>query len=188
MSYGISIVFSLVHVIRFLKEKSQSPPKLSPATSFQCWRPCINGTKWLFFFSYPYLPEIQGIYFFKSLSSYFVVVQLLSCVQLFVTPWTAAGQAPLSSTISWSLLKFMSSESVMLSNISPSAAPFFFCLKSFPASGTLPSVASSHQVAKHWSFSSRPSNEYTGLIFFRIDWFDILVVQGTLKSLLQHYN
>ena len=140
------------------------------------------------FFSYPYLLEIQGIYLFKSLSSYFVVVQLLSCVQLFVTPWTAAGQAPLSSTISRSLLKFMSSESVMLSNISPSAAPFFFCLKSFPASGTLPTSCLFTSGGQTLELQQQSSNEYSGLIFFRIDWFDILVVQGTLKSLLQHHN
>ena len=77
-----------------------------------------------------------------------VVVQSVSRVQLFVTPWTAAYQVPLSFTISQSLLKFMSFESVILLTISFSVAPFFFCLQSFPASGSFQWVSSSPQVAK----------------------------------------
>ena len=108
-----------------------------------------------------------------------VVVQSLSHIQLFVTPWTLAHQAPLSSIISWSLLKFMSIESVMLTIFS-SAVPFSFCLQSFPASGS--SLASSHESAvhirwpKYWSFSFSisPSNEHSGLISFRVDWFVLL--------------
>ena len=97
------------------------------------------------------------------LHSVYIIVLSLNCVQLFVTPWTAARQASLSFTISQSLLKLMSIESVMPSNY------LIFCC---PLS----------------SFSISLSNEYSGLISFRIDWFDFLAVQGTFKSLFQHYN
>ena len=123
------------------------------------------------------------------LSPSLVVVWLVSCVQLFGTPWTRAHQAPLSSTISQSLLRFMFIESVMLSN-----HPILFCPLLL-----LPSIFPSIRVfsnesalcirwPKHWSFSYNPSNEYLWLISFRIDQFDLLAVQGTLKSLLQHHN
>ena len=110
---------------------------------------------------------------------------VLTCVQLFATPWTA-HQALLSSTIFLTLLKLMSIESMMPSNHLILCWPLFF----------LPSVFSSELVLcirwpKYWSFSFciGPSNEYSGLISFRIDWFDPLTVQGTLKSLLQnHYS
>ena len=114
-----------------------------------------------------------------------VVVQLLSCIQLSVTPWTVAYQDSLSFTISWSLLKFLSIESVMLSNYHTSASPFF-CLESFPASGSFPMsqffATSGQCIRTSTSFIS--PNVYSGLIFFRMDWFDLLVVHGTLKSLL----
>ena len=103
-----------------------------------------------------------------------VVVQSLSSVQLFATPWTAACQASLSFTITWNLLKPMSIESVMPSNHLILCHPSFSCPQScWP---------------KYWSFSISPSNKYSGLISFRIDWFDLLAVQGTLKSLLQHHR
>ena len=117
-----------------------------------------------------------------------LVVQLLSLVRLFVTPWTATGQASLSFTISWSLLKFMSIKWVMLSN-------HLILLPPSPLPSILPSIkVFSNKLAlrirwpKYWSFSIGLSNEYSGLIPFRIDWFDLLVVQGTLKSLLQHHS
>ena len=72
--------------------------------------------------------------------------------------------------------------------ISPSAIPFSSCLQSFPASGAFQWVSSSHQVAKDCSFSLSPSNEYSGLIYFRMDWLNLLAVQETLKSLLQHQS
>ena len=72
--------------------------------------------------------------------------------------------------------------------ISFSVVPFSSCLQSFPASGLFKWVSSSHQQPKYWSFSISPSKEYSGLITFRIDWFDLLAVQGTLKSLLQHHS
>ena len=115
-------------------------------------------------------------------------VLLLNCVQLFVTPRTAAWQASLSITNSRSLFKLMSIESVMPSN------HLIFCHPLLSPS-TLPSIRvfSNESVLhirwpKYWSFSLSisPSNEYTGLISFRMDWLGLLAVQVTLKSLLQH--
>ena len=118
-------------------------------------------------------------------------VQLLSCVRLFVTPWTAACQASLSFTISWSLLKLMSTESVMPSNHLIFCRPVLLMLSIFP-SITVFSNESGLRIRwpKYWSFSFSisPSNEYSGLISFRMDWLDLLTVQGTLKSLLQHHT
>ena len=118
-------------------------------------------------------------------------VQLLSHVWLFETPWSAACQASLSITNSWSLPKLMSIESVMPSNHIILCRPLLL----------LPSVFSSIRVfsnesvflirwPKYWSFSFTisPSSEYLGLIFFRMDWLDLPAVQGTLKSLLQHHS
>ena len=118
-----------------------------------------------------------------------IVVQLLSHVQLFVTPWTAAHQASLSFTISRSLLKLMSIELVMPSNHLILCCPLLLLLSIFPSCKVF-SNESVLQIRwpKYWSFSFSPSNECSGLIAFRIDWFDPLVVQGTLKSLLQHHS
>jgi len=119
------------------------------------------------------------------------IVQLLTCVQLFATPWTTERQASLSFTISWSLLKLMSIESVLLSNHLIHCCPLLLLPSTFPSIR----VFSSESVLrirwpKYWSFSFSisPSNEYSGLISFKIDWFDFLAVQGTLKILLQHHN
>ena len=116
-------------------------------------------------------------------------VQLLSHVQLFAIPWTAARQASLSITNSWSLLKLMFIGSVMPSNHLILCHPLLLPLSMFPSN----KVFSSESVLpirwpKYWSFSFNisPSNEYSGLISFRMDWLDLLAVQGTLKSLLQH--
>ena len=111
-----------------------------------------------------------------------VVVQSPSCVRLFVTPWTVACQASLSITISRSLLKFMSIDQWCHPAISSSITLFSFCLQFFPASG------SSNESTLHISFSTSPSKEYSWLISFRIDWFDLLAVPGTLKGLLQHHK
>ena len=115
-------------------------------------------------------------------------VQSLSHVQLFVTPWTAAHQASLSITNSRSLPKLMSIESVMPSNHLILCRPLLLLPSIFPSIR----VFSNESVLrirwpKYWSFSFSisPSNDYAGLISFRIDWFDLLVVQGTLKSLRQ---
>ena len=98
-------------------------------------------------------------------------------------PWTAARQASLSITNFRSLLKLLSIESVMPSN------QLILC-QSFPASGSFPMSTLHFRWPKYWSFSFNisPSNEYSGLISFRIDWFDLLAVQRTLKSLLQHHS
>ena len=126
---------------------------------------------------------------YDFISLLFVAVQWLSCIQLFVTSWTAASQTSLSSTITWSLLKFMSIELVMLSNYLILCCPFLLLPSIFPSIRVfsnelaLPIRWSKYQ---SFSFSLSPSNEYSGLISFRTDWFDLLEVQGTLKSLLQH--
>ena len=121
----------------------------------------------------------------------FVVVQLLSRVQLFATPWTAAHQASLSFTISQSLLKLMSVESVMPSNHFILCCPFLLLPSVFPSIRIFSSESALHiRWSKYWSFSIsiNPSSEYSGLISFRIDWLVLLAIQGTLKSLLQHHS
>ena len=118
-----------------------------------------------------------------------IVVQSLTCVQLLVTPWTAACQASLSFTISWSLLKLMSIEWVMPSSHLILCPPLLLLPSIFPSIRVFSSVWVFHiRWPNYWSFSISPSNEYSGLIAFRIDWFDILAVQGMLKSFLQHHN
>ena len=120
-----------------------------------------------------------------------VVVQSPSHVRLFVTTWTAACQASLSFTISWSLTKFMSIESVMPSNRLILCHPFLLLPSVFPSIRVFSNESVLHiRWPKYWSFSFSISfsNEYSGLIFFRTDWFDLLAVQGTLKTLLQHHS
>ena len=120
-----------------------------------------------------------------------VVVQSLSCVGLIVTPWTAAHLASLSFTISWNLLKLMSVELVMPSKHLIPCCPLLLLCLIFPSIGVFSSELSLHiSWPKYWSFSFNisPSNDYSGLISFRIDWFDLLAVQGTVKSLLQHHS
>ena len=124
-------------------------------------------------------------------AGYLVVdVQSLSRVQLFVTTWTTARQTSLSSTVSWCLLKPMSIELVM-----PSSHPILCHLLLLPSIFPSISIFSNESVfpirwSKYWSFSFSVSlsNEYSQLISFRIDGFDLLAVQGTLNSLLQHYS
>ena len=115
----------------------------------------------------------------------------LSRVQLFATPWTAAHQASLSLTNSQSLLKLMSTESVMPSNNLVLCHPLLLLPSTFPSIKVFSNELEIRiRWPKYWSlsFSISPSNEYSGLISFRVDWFDILAVQGTLKSLLQHHS
>ena len=121
----------------------------------------------------------------------FSSVQLLSHIRLFATPWTTARQASLSTTNSWSLPKLMSIEAVMPSSHLILCRPLLLPPSIFPSI----KVFSNESVLcsrwpKYWSFSFSisPSNEYSGLISFRRDWLDLLVVQGTLKSLLQHHS
>ena len=120
-----------------------------------------------------------------------VGVYLLSHVWLFAALWTAACQAPLSSVISQSLLKFMCIESVMLSNHLILCHPLLLLPSIFPSIRLFSNeLALRHRRPKYWSlsFSISPSNEYSELISFKTAWFDLLAVQGTLKSLLQHHN
>ena len=126
-------------------------------------------------------------FYFLQFSS----VQSLSHVPLFVTPWTAASQVFLSITNSWSLLKLMSIKSVMPPNQLILCRPLLLLPSIFPSIR----VFSNKSVLcirwpKFWSFSFSisPSNECSGLISFRIDWLDLLAVQGILKSLLQHHS
>ena len=119
----------------------------------------------------------------------FSSIQSLSHVQIFATPWTEARQSSLSITNSWSLLKLTSIESVMPSNHLILWRPLFLLPSIFPSiRGFSDESALRIRWPKYWSFnfSIDPSSEYSGLISFRIDWFDLLAVQGTLKSLLQH--
>ena len=118
-----------------------------------------------------------------------VVVQSLSCVQLFVTPWTVACQASLSFTISQSLLKLTSIKSVMPSSHFTLCCPFLLLPSISPSIRVFSNISSLCMMwPKYWSFSISPSNEYSGLISFRIEWFDLLAVQGIFKSLLQHHS
>ena len=137
---------------------------------------CLSS-KWLHHFTFP-------------LAVYVVVVPLLSCVRLLATPWTAARQASLSITNSWSLLKLMPIESVM-----PSSHLFLCHPLLLPSIFPSIMVFSNQSVLRiewpkywHFSFSISPSNEYSGLISFRMDWLVLFAVQGTLKSLLQHHS
>ena len=114
-----------------------------------------------------------------------VVVWSLSCVRLFVTPWTAARQASLSFTVSQSLLKLMSIELVMPPNHLVLCHLLLLLSSIFSSESAL-----CIRWTKYWSFSFSisPSKEYSGLISFTIDWFGLFAIQGTLKSLLQHHS
>ena len=122
-----------------------------------------------------------------SLSPRFVVVQSLRCVQFFATPWTAAHQASLSFTISQSLLKLLS---VFIQSMMPFNHLVLCCPLLLPSIFSCIRVFSNESALcirwpKYWSFSIIPSSEFSGFISFRIDWLDLLAVQGTLKNLLQ---
>ena len=121
----------------------------------------------------------------------FSAVQLHSCVRLFVTPWTAARQASLSITNSQSLLKVMSIELVIPSSHLILHRPLLLPPSIFPS---IRVFSNRSALRMRWpkylsfSFNISPSNEHPGLISFRMDWLDLLAVQGTLKSLLQHHS
>ena len=123
--------------------------------------------------------------------SWFSSLQSSSHVQLFATPWIAAPQASLSITNSRSVLKLMSTESVMPSNHLILCHPLLLPTSIFPSIRVFSSESALRiRWPKYWSFSFNisPSNEYSGLISFRMDWLDLLAVQGTRKSLLQHHS
>ena len=130
-----------------------------------------------------------NIYYSPSVQ--FSSVQSLSCVQLFATPWITACQASLSITSSWSLPRLMSIESVMPSSHLILSHPLFL-LPQIPPSIRIFSNESALRMRwpEYWSFSFSisPSNEHPRLISFTMDWLDLLAVQGTLKSLLQHHS
>ena len=135
----------------------------------------------------------SGVLRFQVLHSSLSVssVQLLSYVWVFTIPWTAAHQASLSSSNSWSLLKLISIESVMSSNRLILCCPLLLLPSIFPSFRVFSSESALHiRWPKDWSYSISisPSSEYPGLISFRMDWFDLFAVQGTLKSLLQHHS
>ena len=125
------------------------------------------------------------------LPSWFGSVHSLSRVRLFATPWTAAHQPSLSISYSWSLLKLMSIKLVMPSNNLILCCPLLLPPSIFPSIKVFSKESVlSIRWPKYWSFSFsiRPSNEYSGLISLRMDWLDLLGVQGTHKSLLQHHS
>ena len=136
---------------------------------------------------YLMLHVIQRVSFLFQFSS----VQSLSHVQLFVTPWTEARQASLSITNSQSLLKLMLLELVIWSSQLILCCPLLFPPSIFPSIRVFSNESALHtRWPKYWSFTFiiSASSEYTGLISFRMDWLDLLAVQGSLKSLLQHYS
>ena len=143
-----------------------------------------NKGNWI----WEYTKFILTLEWFYRLKTVLSSVQLLSRVQLFVTPWTAVRQASLSITNSRSLLKLMSIELVMPSNHLILCRPLLLPPSIFPSftNESVPRI----RWPKYWSFSFSisPSNEYSGLISFRMDWLGLLAVQGTLKSLLQRHS
>ena len=117
------------------------------------------------------------------------IVQSPGRVRLSATPWTAAHQASLSFTISWSLLKLRFIESVMPSSHLILSLLLLLLPSIFPSIGVFSSESALRiKWPEYWSFSFSPSSEYSGLISFRIEWFDLPAAQGTLKSLLQHHS
>ena len=147
----------------------------------------------------PSHPNLHNFHFlhidhtFFLLLIFVVVVQLLSWVQHFAIPWSAACQSSLAFTISWSLLKLTSTESVMPSNHLILCHPLLLLPSIFPS---IRIFSNESTLRIRWpkycsfsfSFSINPSSEYSRLISFRIDWFDLLGVQGTLKNLLQRQS
>ena len=156
------------------------PPKSFVFVFAKCLWVFIRLAFFFFFFSY----LLEGISWLCRFSS----IQSLSHVPLFMTPWTAAHQTSLSITNSRSLFKFMSIEAAIPSNHLILCCPLLLPPSIFPSIRVLSSDSVLHiRWPKYWSFSFSisPSNEYSGLISFRMDWLDLLAVQGTLKSLLQ---
>ena len=127
-----------------------------------------------------------NLIFLQSMS---FVVLLLSCFWFFETPWTAACQASLSFTITQRLLKLISIQSVMPSNDLILCRPLPLLPSIFPSIRVISNEPVLHiRWPNYWSFNISLSNKYSGLISFRIDWLDLLAVQRTLKSLLQHHS
>ena len=128
---------------------------------------------------------VQGLW----LSGCVAAIQSLNHVRLFALPWTVAHQASLAFTISQRLLKLMSIDSVMPSNHFILCCPLPLLPLIFPSIKVFSSESAlCIRWPKHWSFSISPCNDYSGLMSFRNEWFDLLAVEGTLKSLLQHHS
>ena len=145
--------------------------------TFSKKRKVTSIKRFILFQIFSYLALLKGL-------NLFVDVQFLSCAQLFAIPWTVAYQACRSFTISWSLLKFTSIESVMPSNRLILWCPLLLLPSIFPRIRVFSNeLALCIRRPKYWSFSFSisPSNEYSGLISFKIDWLDLLAVQGTLN-------
>ena len=158
------------HIRKIIFSKSEKPNKWYLERQF--WNHCCD--------------ECLGE---NKCDQFVVVVQSVSHVQLFETPWTAAGQASLSFTISWSLLKLLSIELVMPSIHLVLCRPLLLLLSVYPSIRVFYNQSIlCIRWPKYWSFSISPSNEYSGFISFRMDWFDPLAVQRTLKGLLQHHS
>ena len=154
-------------------QKNRSTESSSNCWTTQCW-----ATKMVVVFKLPSLGVVSS-------------VQLLSRVWFFAIPWIAARQASLSVINSQSLLKLMSIESVMPSNHLILCRPLILLLPIPPSIRVFSNESTLHmRQPKYWSFSFSisPSNEHPGLISFRMDWLDLLAVQGTLKSLPQHHS
>ena len=141
-------------------------------------------------FIIPSLPSYDGWNFSSHLGPFSSVQFSCSVMSEYATPWTTAHQASLSITNSQSLLKLTSIELVMTSNQLILCQPLLLLPSSFSASGSLQmsQLYTSGAKVLEFQLQHHPSNEYSGLISFRIDWFDLLTVQGTLKSLLQHHS
>ena len=178
-------------LLYFLRGKKSTPPKCETLS------PLVEIDKLPNFLKYVFIvlvylkqdPNLKGKFFpsFIEISS----VQSLSHVRLFATPWTAAHQTSLSITNSRSLPKLMSIESVMPSNYLILCCPLLLPPSIFPSIRVFSNESAFRmRWPKYWSFSFNisPSNEHPGLIPFRMDWLDLLAVQGTLKSLLQHHS
>ena len=136
-------------------------------------------------------PALAGRFLATIRYHQFSSVQSLSYVRLFATPWTAARQAFLSITNSWSLLNLTSITLVMPSNHLILCHPLLLLPSVFPSIRVFSNESALHiRWPKYWSFSFSisPSNEYSGLISFRMDWLDLLAIQEILKSLLQHHS
>ena len=145
----------------------------------------------IFFHLYNFRNSVRFSAKYEKFITWEFAVQSLSQVQLFVTPWTAALQASLSFNITQSLLKLMSIEPVMPSNHLTLCHPLLLPPSIFPSIRVFSNESVLHiRWPKYGSFcwSITPSSEYSGLISFRMDWLDLLALQGTLKSLLQHHS
>ena len=144
--------------------------------------------------SFPYplpLPSCTTHFHFSGTCSQSVSSVAQECLTFFETPWTAACQVSLSITNSWNLLRLMSIQSVMPSNHLILCCPLLLLPPLFPSIKVFSNESVLHiRWPKYWSFSFNisPSSEYSRLISFRMDWLGLLVVQGTLKSLLQHHR